>query len=81
MDVSKKMNISDKEHERRLKLYNQGYNDKEIGKILKVSSRVIYYWRKKHSLSHNYEPEYQSITDKKHNEIQKYYNQPLILKA
>ncbi|MFW5891614.1 MAG: helix-turn-helix domain-containing protein, partial [bacterium] len=69
--------ISDKEHKKRLKLYKQGYNDKKISEILEVSSRVIYYWRKKHSLSHNYKPEYKSIVDKKHDEIKYYYDQGL----
>ena len=42
--------ITEEEHKKRLELYEDGYSDVEIGKILYVSSSAIYNWRKKNKL-------------------------------
>lgn len=42
------------DHNRLMRLYNQGLNDKEIGKIVGVTSYTIFRWRRKHSLKSKY---------------------------
>lgn len=42
------------DHNRLMRLYNQGLNDKEIGKLLGVTNQPIMRWRKKHGLKSNY---------------------------
>jgi len=47
--------LSNKEHKKRLAIYNQGLRDKEIAEKIGVSLDTIYRWRKAHGLPRNYE--------------------------
>lgn len=41
------------EHERRLKLWEQGLNDQKMAEILYIDPRCICLWRNKHGLAKN----------------------------
>lgn len=45
--------ISKEEHEKRMSLYNQGLNDREIGKRLYLSASAVRYWRRWNGLPAN----------------------------
>lgn len=42
------------EHDRRLELYNQGMNDRQIAEILGVGDTAIYKWRKQNGMKPNH---------------------------
>lgn len=46
--------IPQEEHAERMRLYNQGLNDREIAEILSYTSANIYQWRKKNGLPANF---------------------------
>ena len=48
--VVEMVRLSPEEDEKRLKLYREGLNDHEIGKILGLSNFTILKWRRKHNL-------------------------------
>lgn len=45
--------LSIEEHEKRLKLYNGGLSDREIGDAVNVSGAAIFQWRQRHELEDN----------------------------
>lgn len=49
-----KKKIKKKEHKKRLKYYNKGLNDFEIGEKVGLSKEGIYNWRKRNDLPSNY---------------------------
>ena len=48
------MKYLDKEHEKAMQFYNEGYNDRMIAEAMYVSSRAVRDWRKRNGLERNY---------------------------
>ncbi|MFW5794906.1 MAG: terminase gpP N-terminus-related DNA-binding protein [Bacillota bacterium] len=65
------MRISEKEHKKRLKLYNKGFTDKEIAEKLGLTETPISHWRNKNNLEPNAKIE--KIDDEIREQIEDYY--------
>ena len=73
--MSGKMPISKEEHERRLKLYKQGWNDRQIGDQVNLSPDAIRWWRLKNKLKpQNY---HKKLTKEDNKESLELYNKGL----
>ena len=48
------MSISEKEYQKRMKLYNKGLNDRKIDEKVEVSRSRMNSWRKRNNLTSNY---------------------------
>lgn len=67
------MAISDEEHQKRLELYNQGFNDRQIGEKVGLVQNGIYNWRKRNDLPANNSLG-EKISKKENQKRLKYYN-------
>jgi len=52
--MKRKSPLSETENEIRMKLYNEGYSDRQIAKMRGVSSQTILYWRKHRNIPPNF---------------------------
>lgn len=68
--------IPEKEHQKRLKYYNLGMNDRQIGEKVGLSKEGIYHWRKRNDLPANDKP-FSKISNKKHQKRMELYNKGL----
>lgn len=48
--------LSPEEHQERLRLYNQGLTDGQIGAQVCVTKEAIYFWRRKYGIPANFLP-------------------------
>lgn len=46
--------LTEEEHEKRMRLYQQGWNDRQISEALFLDTKTICKWRKKHDLPSNF---------------------------
>ena len=65
--------ISNNENEKRLKLYNKGYTDRQIAEELHYSAGTISQWRWKNGLKAN-NPPVKQLTEKEHKKRMELYD-------